>query len=249
MLSVTNVCLAVAAAVLVVLWMKVANLSGTSLRGDVLFVFAHPDDEAMFFTPLLHSLRVQRVTVHLLCLSNGNFGGLGREREKELYASGAFFGVQRRNIRVVDHAELQDGMRSVWNSSLIRREIESYMQKAGNISTVVTFDRYGVSGHPNHIAVHNGVQELKKNMPPGLLHLQLRTRGLLLKYVGVLAVLPYVLWSSTNVSRTSFVAVIPPAAVWESAGAMRKHASQLVWFRYLFVMFSSYTYVNEMEEL
>ncbi|KAK7197013.1 N-acetyl-D-acetylglucosaminylphosphatidylinositol deacetylase [Novymonas esmeraldas] len=247
--SITTVCFAVMAAVLLLLWLKISNLAGTSVRSDVLFVFAHPDDEAMFFTPLLHALRAQRVTVHLLCLSNGNYGGIGREREKELYASGAFFGVQRRNIRVVDHAELQDGMERVWSPSLIRREIEAYLQRAGNISTIVTFDKYGVSGHPNHVSVHNGVRELKEHMPPGLLHLQLRTRGLLLKYVGPLAILPYALWSSTNVSRTNFVAVIPPGSVWESMAAMQKHASQLVWFRYLFVVFSSYTYVNEIEEL
>ncbi|CAJ1017906.1 N-acetyl-D-acetylglucosaminylphosphatidylinositol deacetylase [Leishmania guyanensis] len=247
--SVTVVCLSVVLALLLLLWLKISNLAGTSVRSDVLLVLAHPDDEAMFFTPLLHSLRAQRVTVHLLCLSNGNYAGMGKEREKELYASGAFFGVQRRNIRVVDHTDLQDGMGNVWSPLVIRREVESYMQKAGNISTIVTFDKYGVSGHPNHIAVHNGVRGLKENMPPGLLHLQLRSRSLLFKYVGLLAVLPYVLWSSTSASRTSFVAVIPPASAWESIAAMRKHASQFVWFRYLFVIFSSYTYVNEIEEL
>ncbi|GET86243.1 N-acetylglucosaminylphosphatidylinositoldeacety la se [Leishmania tarentolae] len=245
----TVFCIGVVLSLIVILWMKISNLAGTSVRSDVLFVFAHPDDEAMFFTPLLYALRAQRVTVHFLCLSNGNFAGMGKEREKELYASGAFFGVQRRNIRVVDHPDLQDGMRNVWSPLLIRREIESYMQKAGNISTIVTFDKYGVSGHPNHIAVHNGVRKLKENMPPGLLHLQLRTRSLLFKYVGLLAVVPYSLWSSTCASRTRFVAVIPPASVWASMAAMRKHAGQLVWFRYLFVIFSSYTYVNEMEEL
>ncbi|KAG5510988.1 hypothetical protein GH5_07189 [Leishmania sp. Ghana 2012 LV757] len=247
--SVTVVFFSMVLSLLLLLWLRISNLAGTLVRSDVLLVFAHPDDEAMFFTPLLHSLRAQRVTVHFLCLSNGNDAGLGKEREKELYASGAFFGVQRRNIRVVDHADLQDGMHSVWSPLLIRREIESYMQKAGNISTIVTFDKYGVSGHPNHIAVHNGVRELKENMPPGLLHLQLRTRCLLCKYVGPLAVIPYALWSSTSVSRTSFVAVIPPASAWESMAAMQKHAGQLVWFRYLFVIFSSYTYVNEIEGL
>jgi N-acetylglucosaminylphosphatidylinositol deacetylase len=219
------------------------------VRGDVLVVFAHPDDEAMFFAPVLTSLRSRGISVHFLCLSNGNFNGIGKVREKELVASGAFFGVQRRNIKIVDRPELQDGMRNVWSATLIRKEVESYMQKAGNISTIVTFDRYGVSGHPNHIAVHNGVLELKESMPPGLIYLQLRTRSLFTKYVGPLAALPYTTFSATYVSRSNFVALIHPGLAWASMAAMQRHASQLVWFRYLFVLFSSYTYVNELEEL
>lgn len=241
--------LCVVLAVFVVRWGRRSNLAGTFVRGDVLLVFAHPDDEAMFFTPLLMSLQARRINVHFLCLSNGNFDGIGKVRERELIASGAFFGVQKRNIKIVDHAELQDGMRNAWSTTLIRREIEVYMQKAGSISTIVTFDRYGVSSHPNHIAVHNGVRELKSSMPPGLLYLQLRSRNILTKFVGPLATLSYAIFSATYVSRTNFVALVHPTVAWASMAAMRRHTSQLVWFRYLFVVFSSYTYVNELEEL
>ncbi|KPI83343.1 N-acetylglucosaminyl-phosphatidylinositol deacetylase [Leptomonas seymouri] len=230
-------------------WAKISNVKDVSVPGDVLIVFAHPDDEAMFFTPLLKFLHTRNIGVHFLCLSNGNDNGLGKVREKELAASGAFFGVQRHNIKIVDRAELQDGMRNAWCTTAIRREIEAYMQKAGNISTIVTFDKYGVSGHPNHIAVHNGVRELKENMPPGLIYLQLRTRNLFMKYIGPLAVLPYATFSASYVSRTNFSPLIHPASSWASMAAMQCHASQLVWFRYLFVLFSSYTYVNELEEL
>lgn len=37
----------------------------------VLVVVAHPDDETMFFSPLLLSLTLFGVPVHVLCLSNG----------------------------------------------------------------------------------------------------------------------------------------------------------------------------------
>ncbi|KPA77421.1 N-acetylglucosaminyl-phosphatidylinositol deacetylase [Leptomonas pyrrhocoris] len=236
-------------AAFVLRWTRLSNLRGAAVRGDVLVVFAHPDDEAMFFTPLLTSLRTRNVGVHFLCLSNGNVDGLGKVREKELVASGAFFGVQRRNIKVVDRSELQDGMRNAWSTTVIRKEIESYMQKAGNISTIVTFDKYGISGHPNHVAVHNGVRDLKESMPPGIIYLQLRTRNLLMKYIGPLAAFSYTTFAATYVSRTNFAALIHPASFWASMAAMQRHASQLVWFRYLFVLFSSYTYVNELEEL
>lgn len=39
--------------------------------GRVMFVTAHPDDEAMFFVPVLQSLRAMQLHVMLLCMSNG----------------------------------------------------------------------------------------------------------------------------------------------------------------------------------
>jgi N-acetylglucosaminylphosphatidylinositol deacetylase len=45
---------------------------GAAYSGDsVLLVTAHPDDEAMFFSPTILSLTRHRVPVALLCLSNG----------------------------------------------------------------------------------------------------------------------------------------------------------------------------------
>jgi len=37
----------------------------------VLFITAHPDDEAMFFVPTIISLKEHGYKMHLLCLSNG----------------------------------------------------------------------------------------------------------------------------------------------------------------------------------
>jgi N-acetylglucosaminylphosphatidylinositol deacetylase len=54
---------------------------------SILYVIAHPDDEAMFFVPSILSLRNTGNKLHLLCLSTGNFGGQGKVREKELHAS------------------------------------------------------------------------------------------------------------------------------------------------------------------
>jgi len=58
-----------------------------SIKGkNILYVISHPDDEAMFFQPSIVTLK-QENKLHLLCLSNGNAEGLGREREKELELS------------------------------------------------------------------------------------------------------------------------------------------------------------------
>ena len=55
-------------------------------KRNILYVIAHPDDEAMFFVPSITQLRTTN-DLYLLCLSNGNFDGLGKIREKELHAS------------------------------------------------------------------------------------------------------------------------------------------------------------------
>lgn len=38
---------------------------------QALLVFAHPDDESMFFSPTIIALKYQGVTMHVLCLSDG----------------------------------------------------------------------------------------------------------------------------------------------------------------------------------
>jgi len=56
------------------------------------FVIAHPDDEAMFFAPTIKTLakfaskrKESEVGLCLLCLSTGNYDGLGDVRKKELF--------------------------------------------------------------------------------------------------------------------------------------------------------------------
>ena len=57
-----------------------------------MLVIAHPDDEAMFFRPLLDDLSHTH-EFYMLCLSNGNADGLGKIREKELETSAKFFNI------------------------------------------------------------------------------------------------------------------------------------------------------------
>ncbi|ESL11646.1 N-acetylglucosaminyl-phosphatidylinositol-deacetylase [Trypanosoma rangeli SC58] len=219
------------------------------ILGDVLLVFSHPDDEAMFFSPMLEHLKRYEVKAHFLCLSNGNYEGLGAIREKELGLSAQYLGVHRNKVKMVNHPALQDGMQASWDAALIRQEVMLYLQKAKNVRTVVTFDQWGVSSHPNHIAAYHGVRLVKECMPPGIVFLSLRTRSLLGKYSGALAVVQYMADIGLSSKQQPLVFLVPPLASLTSFFAMRLHRTQLVWFRYLFVAFSSYTYVNELEEL
>ena len=236
--------------VLLVLWDRAARRHAPHVRGDVLFVFAHPDDEAMFFTPTLLYLRRLNIRCHFLCLSTGNFAGLGRVRSKELIESARYFGITSSNVTVVDHPSLQDGMEAVWDPSLVAAEVDRYLNRAGTIRTIVTFDVRGVSLHPNHVATYHGVKKLQDSLPQGITFCSLTTRPMLSKYTGVLSTVWYALVGEglCDFRKKAVVVVRPPDALC-SFQAMRRHASQMVWFRYLFVSFSSYTFGNELEAL
>ncbi|CUG93790.1 N-acetylglucosaminylphosphatidylinositoldeacetylase, putative [Bodo saltans] len=237
-------CTAVAVSVLYV-WSKCAAGAATPvIRGDVLLVFAHPDDEAMFFAPLLNTLRRLNIRFHFLCLSSGNAAGLGRIREKELDASGKFYGAA--SVRVIDDQAMQDGMNVDWDPAVVARYVRQALDICGTIRTVITFDERGVSGHPNHIAVFNGVRHLKATSPPGILYLGLKSGSFISKYSGLLSLLPFVVgWRTPSKEPKNFTCIISPEDALSSFKGMQRHASQFVWFRYLFVWFSSFGVLNE----
>ena len=110
-----------------------------------------------FFVPSILALKKTN-NLYLLCLSTGNFDGLGKVREKELHASAKFLGFQE--SEVIDDPDLQDGMQSHWDTQKVADTVSKYLRtKQGEteINFIVTFDEKGISSHPNHIAVHKGV--------------------------------------------------------------------------------------------
>lgn len=236
----------VAGAILAYGWHAVSTKADClQLRGDVLLVFAHPDDEAMFFTPLLLLLKQCSIRVHFLALCNGNFDGLGTIREKELFASGRYFDAA--TVTVVNNPRLLDGPQEKWETSTVSSVVRQHLDQLGTVRTVITFDRSGVSLHPNHIDTFLGVKHLKQSLPRGISFLSLKSVGILKKYSGMLALLPFAARWKGNIrnNQGKFTVVIPPTMCFSSFQAMRRHESQMVWFRYLFVFFSSYSYVNE----
>ena len=286
MISLWTVLLLAAVAVAFTAWwdrLSALPVAFNKLRGgDVLLVFAHPDDEAMFFAPLLEYLRRVNVRVHLLCLSTGNYNGLGAVREKELLRSAAYYGIRAEQVRTLNEPDLQDGMRAAWPKDVVARHVrEMLFAVAPTVRCVVTFDSHGVSGHPNHIDTFRGVellqQQLRNNSGEGgggssrnILFLKLTTHSVLRKYSAVLSLaVSRVMESlrsrgqsegsrrfeddrkedpSTPSSRVFYIR-IRPGRVLSSLKGMQCHPSQLVWFRYLFVWFSSYTFVNELQPI
>lgn len=161
-----------------------------------------------------------------------------------------------RDVTVVDHESLRDGPDAVWPEQLVARTTAAYVT-AHDAAVVLTFDGYGVSGHPNHIAVHRGIKwGLQPGRPcaeTGAVFLELLSLPVAVKFLGLLEAAmhrhgcvgaePGGGGGAASASATVhfFAGPADVAAVW---AAMRAHWSQLVWFRRLYLVFSRYVYVN-----
>lgn len=109
----------------------------------------------------------------------------------------------------------------------------------------MTFDQWGVSGHPNHRAVHAGVAAWAASCrgPSPPLAFALRSEPLLLKFIA---------WARLLFVRPGdAVAMTTDGACGSSTprACMRAHASQLVWYRHLFLAASQYAVLNTWEPL
>ncbi|XP_063368968.1 N-acetylglucosaminyl-phosphatidylinositol de-N-acetylase [Cydia amplana] len=209
----------------------------------VLIVVAHPDDECMFFGPTIFRLCEQDADVYLLCLSNGNSEGKGNIRSKELWQACSELGVPDRNICLVTDTRLPDNPKAQWPVAVIAKLIHHQLE-ALDIDTLVSFDRGGVSSHPNHSAVFYAIAYMfvEKLLPARCTVYTLDTVNILRKYWGFLDLpLSFVLSSKRYFLRwTESRRVVR---------AMKRHRSQMVWFRHLYVMFSRYMIINTLRRI
>ena len=151
-------------------------------------VFAHPDDESMFFLPTIRSLVGAGETVWFLCLTTGGYDGLGKIREKELERAGKLLGASRVIVRsdnddgkaILDHptkrydkiivaAAIRDSLSKNLRQASDRNTTFTNANANANANTtnsnrhrfvLITFDELGVSGHVNHIDTYLGVSHL-----------------------------------------------------------------------------------------
>lgn len=210
---------------------------------NILILTAHPDDECMFFGPTITSLRtLSKSKMHVLCLSTGNADGLGSIRKKELVKSCQTFGIPNNNVKSLDNADLQDGMQNQWDPELVAKVINEYVVKQ-KINTIITFDDGGVSGHANHIAAYKGARHYVDTVDTKIKLYKLESIPLYRKYIGIFDLLTP---SSQNNDHTRQVLISPPFAYLTTHKAMRQHTSQLVWFRWLYVTFSRYMFINDL---
>ncbi|KAM9728599.1 N-acetylglucosaminyl-phosphatidylinositol de-N-acetylase [Menidia menidia] len=210
---------------------------GADIRA--LIVTAHPDDECMFFSPTIIRLVELNASVHVLCLSEGNYYNQGVLRREELLRSCDVLGIPDSRISIVDHKKLPDDPKAEWSISLVSSTILNHMRDH-SFNVVLTFDGSGVSGHANHISIHKAVRHLASTgeVPCDCVFLALETVGLLRKYTSFLE-LP-LSWLLPSHLRC----IIGSKGYKRAKAAMLCHRTQLLWFRYLYITFSRYMFAN-----
>ncbi|XP_029546991.1 N-acetylglucosaminyl-phosphatidylinositol de-N-acetylase [Salmo trutta] len=220
---------------------QIKSSQTSDLTGDVraLFLTAHPDDECMFFAPAILRLVELNASVHLLCLSQGNYYNQGFQRREELLDSCAVLGIPASQVTIHDCKELPDDPNVEWSISMASSLILKHI-RAHSINLVLTFDGRGVSGHSNHTAIYKAVSYLASigNIPDDCSLLSLSTIGVLRKYLSFLE-LP-ISW----LLPSDLCCVIGSKGYVQAKRAMLCHRTQLLWFRYLYIWFSRYMIIN-----
>ncbi|KAI6182420.1 N-acetylglucosaminylphosphatidylinositol deacetylase [Aphelenchoides bicaudatus] len=204
-----------------------------------LLLIAHPDDECMFFAPTIVHLLRQNCKFYVICASTGDSEGLGHLRKDELFKSCQAFGIPEKNVTLLHVSGLLDGQPK-WETEKLARIVLQHIERL-DIDVVITFDERGISAHSNHISCFHALQFLYSNglVPSDVQIFILETVSLLRKYIGLLDLYPS-FFSST------FMVISSPLIAWSS---MQKHRTQLVWFRYLYLVFSRYVFLNTLRRI
>ena len=220
------------------------EVGGDEVGGDeghdvLVLVTAHPDDESMFFAPLVLAWKGP---VLLLCLSTGDYDGLGEVREREVEAAARVLGIDR-----VEVGSMEDSPIEMWDADEIGRFMVSAVEEwgaglAGSSGvgvgkvTVASFDEYGVSGHINHVAACLGSRVgsamlAEKGGWEVVGRIEVASVGIGVKYLS---------WASGPFLAGDEVVVSGWRGWRVGVEAMLCHRSQMVWFRWLYVLFSAY---------
>ncbi|KAG1776847.1 putative deacetylase LmbE-like domain-containing protein, partial [Suillus placidus] len=232
-----------------------ALLERTASHPRVLLLTAHPDDECFFFAPTILALRRSSSSPEIfsLCLSSGNADGIGQRRKGELVR------IEKDNRWVIEHPQLQDNITQQWDAEIIAEVLRPFVIEH-HITSVLTFDIKGISSHPNHLSLPLGASYLIESLSssshtPVPRLFSLVTVPVLPKYTGLPSAIlarigvisqAFVVFEPTVDSLPVFISGIPDYLT--TARAILAHDSQMVWFRYLYMTFSRYMWVNEWVE-
>lgn len=257
------------------------NFNGLNQIQSLNLIIAHPDDEIMFFSPTLlnlNDLLPKNITFNIVCYSDGNAQGLGSTRFNELYKSIHLLLSDRinKNITVLNYT---DGMSEIWDVDKMLSDFEKInMNQPNYLITdhgkilILTFDKFGVSNHVNHISCHQMALRYYQKFPNQTLLLTLRSyhNNILLKYSSFgwqsLKLLFDLFYPSAyrnfltannnedqdqdqnqdHTSKLTFFSTYPQYVL-SLATMLNAHKSQMVWFRYLWWVFSRFVFVNDIE--
>jgi LmbE family N-acetylglucosaminyl deacetylase len=128
----------------------------TTAPRTLLVILAHPDDESFPMGGTLARYAAEGVRVTLVCATRGEAGipGLSSEtagqiREHELHAAAAALGLAE--VRFLGY---HDGQLAQAEPEQIIGQLVKVMQEI-RPQAVITFGLDGISGHPDHLAIHH----------------------------------------------------------------------------------------------
>jgi N-acetylglucosaminylphosphatidylinositol deacetylase len=239
-------------------------------------VIAHPDDESMFFAPLLTNLSTLSLQkafqdqTHVICLTTGDYPpSVGATRIEELRAACIVYNILPNEVHILnlrskgifDSPDVAWPMAEVvaFLKKFLAAVIKSYYVPGIKHVRLYTFDEHGVSGHLNHVDTHKGVVALMREIEvPGKARYTLSGCDVTLTtLVTVPSVVKYNFCQPLHSALLTFyTCLLEPhrsitsyhAARSIAVSAMNKHASQNNWYRRLFVDLSAYSHTNIMEK-
>ena len=224
----------------VYIYLLLSRRNKSIVKKNVCLVVAHPDDECMFFGPIIRQLSKNANNIYVLCMTTGNFDGKGALRTNELHKSCAnLIGSDLNNIKIVNESELPDNPKANWNKDLCASIIQNYIND-NKIDVMITFDAYGVSSHPNHCFLYTAIKSLQLNENIETFYLQ--TINVFRKYSFLFDIIPSLIEIASG--STQLTAVSSPFDYIVTYRSMLEHESQMVWFRYLYIVFSRYMFIN-----
>jgi len=125
-------------------------------RVTTVFLHAHPDDEAIFTGGTIARLVEHRERVVVVFATDGALGGDARVRATEIEAAALALGVDE--VVQLDYPD--SGLSTIDPRSFAAAAINEVADHLVTIlddedaTTLVTYDEFGIYGHPDHVHVH-----------------------------------------------------------------------------------------------
>ena len=136
-------------------------------NGNVLVIYPHPDDELVFSGGLINKLsQCKDVKLYVISTTRGEYGDellklppkeLGQVRSAEFTEVMNILGCKNFNLW-----DFTDGQMTSQKEEIKEKVRESI--KKFNINLVVTYEKFGLYGHPDHIILSMIVHELEEEM-------------------------------------------------------------------------------------
>jgi len=206
-------------------------------KSTILIIISHPDDEIMFFTPTILALIKLKIPIKILCLSNGNYYGIGETRTKEFESVSKYLNLNHNKI--LNIKELQDNLFLKWDENIISNIIKNFLNENKDVNIIFTFDENGVTKHPNHISCFKGVEKFIKENRKFVI--ENNYKFFLLESFNPLSqyslLFPFIFFyfGEYGFFKNNF---------FEEFKIMKIYQSQFNWKRKLHVILSGYTYFN-----